>query len=135
MSIRGGLVAARGHIVFLVALVTSSIAILFIEDQLTAPVSLKPQALAEAPSAGGTVLLDLGIVSTAQNAAALWEQSRANVPEVAALPLLMRDAGAGISVAIGPVPDGARTEVACQHLVEIGVACQLVPYVPGQAKS
>lgn len=135
MSTRGALVAARGHIVFLAALVASSIAILFIEDQLTGPVSLKPQILVEAPSAGGTVVLDLGLVSTAQNAAALWEQARANVPEVASLPFAMRDAGAGISVAIGPVPGGGRSEAACQHLVEIGVACQLVPYAPNQAKS
>lgn len=122
------LAAARGHIIFLSALVVSAVAILYIEDQLDIPISPLPRTLAEAPASADGYAIDLGTVSTAQNAASLWEQVRATAPEVASLPLLLRDAGVGFVVIVGPVLDERKAEKACTHLIQLGVACQVTPY-------
>lgn len=130
MSFWTSLIAARGHLVYVTALLASSYVILSIEDQLgeTAPPP-KPAAVAPVrppprPVSSG-VFLDLGLTTTPIEAAALLEQARVEATELIGRPAVLRDQDNAISLVVGPFTDRDMAKNVCERLLRASFKCQI----------
>lgn len=125
MSFWSSLFEARGHIVFVTALLASSYFILEIEQNLGPDRRVKPNADASAAAPQRGWYLELGLVPTPDAAAAAWDQARSTVPELIGTPALMQDSGTAIRFQIGPMASATAARTACDRLVRAGMACTL----------
>lgn len=130
MSFWTSLVEARGHIVYVAALLASSYVILTIEDELEPPpppASAKPAVVSRPPPRPVVrgVYLDLGLTNTPIEAAAMLEQARVEATELIGLPALLRDQDNAVNLTVGPIADRQTANSVCERLLSADFRCQV----------